>query len=347
MGEKNSLTEWPENLKEVIDWFLRVGGKDKESQGDDKKSELQRAVEALPDYSKAKEGLGGGNVAGLFNEVGKGLQQFIGYSSLYELDGSGIALQYGSGYTSSYSKQAKWNNGGGSNETYAEILLSSTPLLYYGLTFVYWMCIRGGWREENFGGGSNGSDLHNFLSDLGYSTGLKSGATGQTIAKLLGTGYNAITDFTNVTVSDSPSYPDFLKKLQEHGKPKLPNQAMSAPLYVLYAASTKYLQSKLSSSKIKDLPQTQSDISKTLKGYSEAVKALNPGSSQKLSDAYNTLLTQIQSQFNQDPPPPPSSSAGAAAGGILGTAALGTTAALATNVGGITTTLKNFIPIFR
>ncbi|GIX61094.1 variant erythrocyte surface antigen-1 family protein [Babesia caballi] len=73
------LTDWPNNLKDVIDWFLRVGGKDQESKGNDKKDELQNAVEALKGFSKGVDGIGTINVAGLFNKVANGLQSFIGY----------------------------------------------------------------------------------------------------------------------------------------------------------------------------------------------------------------------------------------------------------------------------
>ncbi|GIX63943.1 viral A-type inclusion protein repeat protein [Babesia caballi] len=183
---------------------------------------------------------------------------------------------------------------------------------------------------------------------MGYSSGLKSDLNGSKIATLLGSEDDPIPDLKTIYNSDSPSYPDFLKKLQGNGKPNLPKNAMSAPLYALFAASHAYLQNNGKSLKIMELPQTKSDISKTLQGYSDEVKKLDGSNTRKLSTAYTNLLSQIKEAFIPDPPSPASSSAGAAAGGVLGTAAIGgTAAALATNVGGVTTTFKSLIPIFK
>ncbi|GIX62839.1 T9SS type B sorting domain-containing protein [Babesia caballi] len=155
-------------------------------------------------------------------------------------------------------------------------------------------------------------------------------------------------ELQTVAASHFSSYPDFLKQLQENGKPKLRGQAMQAPLYALYAASHAYLATKLPSLKNEEPPQTKNEIAKTFNGYGEAVTKLEPTGAKKLSVAYNTLLQQIQPVFNDDPPAPPSSSGAAAAGGVLGTAAIGgTAAALATNVDNVTTSLKSFIPIFK
>ncbi|GIX65981.1 variant erythrocyte surface antigen-1 family protein [Babesia caballi] len=346
---KNSLTDWPDNLKDVIDWFLRVGEMDQGGSGDSNSGKLKDAVKALDGFTEATKGLGEFHIEGLFKKVAEGFQQLIGYDSGQRgMTENGIGCK--DQYTSSYYTQAKWEsslNTATSSEAQkaAHIFLCSMPLLYFGISYLFWMCCKG-WKLKTIAGDNNGSDLYSFMSAMGYDTKkLNSGLNGQRIDKLLGQEHNAIDDFKEV--SASPSYPDFLKKLQENGKQHLPNSAANAPLYVLYAASHAYLQYKAGPSAIMEIPQTQSDIAKTFNGYGEAVKKLDASNKQKLSDAYNTLLTQIQSQFNQDPPPPPSSSAGAAAGGVLGTAALGTTAALATNVGGITTTLKSFIPIFK
>ncbi|GIX62315.1 reverse-transcriptase domain containing protein,putative [Babesia caballi] len=299
---------------------------------------LANAVEALPGYSKAKEGLGGGNVAGLFNAVCDGLRVFIGYSGTRQLEGKGIGLSNSvGGYTSSYEQTATWKGNwqatDTNSQTCAHILLGTMPLLYFGLTYLFWMCCRG-WKLKTIAGDNNGSDLYSFMSAMGYDTGkLNSDVTGTKIAKLLGSEHNAIEDLKTLYSSVSPNYPEFLKQMNQNGKDELSQKrAVNAPLYVLYAASSQYLQSQVKPSKIMELPQTQSDIANTLNGYSEAVKRLGSGKSQKLSEAYLTLLTQIQSVFNQDPPSPASSSAGAAAGGVLGTAVVGgTAAALATN----------------
>ncbi|GIX62284.1 variant erythrocyte surface antigen-1 family protein [Babesia caballi] len=343
--QKRNLTDWPDNLKDVIDWFLRVGGKDKGSNGDDKKSELQNAVAALTDYSKVKEGLGGGNVAGLFNAVGDGLQRFIGYDSgqRYMTD-KGIGLSSYGGYASSYKDSAKWDGGSSNPTTYAHILLCSMPLLYFGITYLFWMCCRG-WKAQMISGGYGGSNLNAFLQDMNYDTGkLKSDVNGQKIATLLGSEDDSIMDLKTIYSSVTYIYPQFLEQLQLKATTASP---INVPLYKLYSASHTYLNNK-TKSPIKDLPQTQADIANTLNGYSEAVTKLEPAGVKKLSEGYLTLLKQIQSVFNEDPPAPPSSSGGSIAGSLLGTAAVGGAgAAVAFNVGGVTTALKGAIGLFK
>ncbi|GIX62583.1 variant erythrocyte surface antigen-1 family protein [Babesia caballi] len=329
----------PSNLKEAIDWILRLSEMDRNGNGDSNKTKLPAAVEVLGDYGTAETILKTESIAGTFGRVAEGLRVFIGYntSGVRDLDGQGIGRSGPGGYTSSYKPSAKWDGNPNNPATYAHILLCSMPLLYYGITHTFWQCTRGNWKNQTIPGDVHGTQLNAFMQDMNYDTSrLNNSMKGHSVMNKVG---STIDDFTNVTVSDSSTYPDFLQKLHQHGQSKLPNQTMQAPLYKLYSASAKYLQSKLGHSTITDLPQTQSDIEVTLKVYSEAVKKLGSGKSQKLSEAYLTLLTQIQSVFNQDPPA--SSSGAAAAGGILGTAAV------AFNVGGITTTLKNLIPIFK
>ncbi|GIX63143.1 variant erythrocyte surface antigen-1 family protein [Babesia caballi] len=358
MGDqkKSKLTEWPENLKEVIDWFLRVGGKDQDGSGYSNSGKLETAVKSLNGFTDAAQGLGTFYIEGLFKKVAEGLQQLIGYNSMYQLEGNGIGRKQSSPYTSSYSIQAKWEsslNTATSSEAQkaANIFLGSMPILYFGLTYLLWRCSgKHGWQDQRLQGDSEISELSDFMNVMGYDTNkLNSGVNGQTIAKLLGTDGDSIQDLKELYSSVSTmTYPEFLKQMNQNGKDKLSHkQAANAPLYVLYAASNAYLTTKLSYLKNKELPQTQSDIAKTLNWYSEAVNKLDASNTRELSTAYNTLLSQIKDVF-PDPPVPPSSSGAAAAGGVLGTAAIGgTAAAFATNVGGITTTLKSFIPIFK
>ncbi|GIX65691.1 variant erythrocyte surface antigen-1 family protein [Babesia caballi] len=346
--QKSSLTEWPEDLKDVVDWLLRVGEMDQGGSGNSNKLNLQKAVCALNDYGETTSVLKAENTGGLFNSVADGLRVFIGYSSGggRDLDGQGIGRYGVGGYSSSYTTNAKWtwnNDSEQNSKTCAHILLGSMPLLYYGLTYLLWRCSgRHGWQNQIIQGDWQGTQLNAFMQDMNYDSSRLNSSKGSAFIQRV---KDEIRDFTNVSASAPPSYPEFLKKLQENGKPNLAGQAMSAPLYALYAASHAYLQSKWKSHMLNDIPQTKAEIEATLTGYSEAVTKLEPTGAKKLSDACLTLLSHIKDVFHPDPPA--SSSGAAAAGGVLGTAALGTTAALATNVGGITTTLKNLIPIFK
>ncbi|GIX62830.1 variant erythrocyte surface antigen-1 family protein [Babesia caballi] len=355
-GKKSSLTDWPDNLKDVIDWFLRVGEMDQGGSGFGNQTKLPAAVKALVDYESIKEVLDPDSIAGTFGYVAEGLRVFIGYnpSGLHQLDGSGIGLDTVGKYASSYGNQAQWNCASWNADSTeakicASIFLGSMPILYFGLTYIYWKCTGNhGWQNQTLQGGPDGYNLSNYMSYMEYDTGtLSNTIRGQKIATLLGTGRYAIYDFKEVSASNSSTYPEFLKKLQEHGQPKLPNSAANAPMYALYTAASKYLQSKVKFSKIMDLPRTKSDIANTLKGYREAVKALNPGSSQKLSTAYLTLLSKIKDVFNEAPPASPSSSGVAPVAGTLTTLGLrgGAAAAYLFNLGGAKTLVTNLLRI--
>ncbi|GIX61342.1 variant erythrocyte surface antigen-1 family protein [Babesia caballi] len=346
MGGKETLTEWPENLKEVIDWFLRVAEMDQNGDGFGKVNELQKAVEALHGFTQATSNLGKFNVEGLFKKVAEGLQQLIGYdrNGRHDIKGEGIGQDSTVGkYASSYGNQANWNEDSSNLTTYAKIFLYSMPLLFYGITYTFWQCTRGNWKNQTIPGDFHGAHFYTFLLDMGYNSDkLKNGCKGHDVMIKVG----GVIDELSTATASSYNYPKFLKQLEDNGKPNLPKRAYNHTLYALYAASHAYLTTKLPSLKIEELPQTQSEIAKTLNGYSEAVKFLDLSNAQKLSEAYLALLSQIKDVFNDDPPA--SSSVGATAGGVLGTAAVGgTAAALATNVGGITTTLTNLIPIFK
>ncbi|GIX64818.1 extracellular matrix-binding ebh [Babesia caballi] len=87
-----SLLDCPSNLKEAIDWILRVTGKDGQG-GDgtnalsDKVKELLKSVEGSGselgvDIQKVIGALGtSGSGSGLIGKLAKGFQQFIGYNS--------------------------------------------------------------------------------------------------------------------------------------------------------------------------------------------------------------------------------------------------------------------------
>ncbi|GIX61167.1 variant erythrocyte surface antigen-1 family protein [Babesia caballi] len=110
---KRSLTEPPTNLKEAIDWILRVTGKD----GQDKGGKGEQAIKALTEevknllqgvkgsdpglsqqeFEQVTQALGTGS-NGLITKLAEGLQQFIGYqNSSFEsyrspkITGAGIA----------------------------------------------------------------------------------------------------------------------------------------------------------------------------------------------------------------------------------------------------------------
>ncbi|GIX62606.1 variant erythrocyte surface antigen-1 family protein [Babesia caballi] len=96
------LTDCPSNLKEAIDWILRVTGKDGQGNGDGNETKLAKAITELPDFRdainvalKKQEGVSGGvdisqaleklsnekELGPIIGNLAKGLAAFIGYDS--------------------------------------------------------------------------------------------------------------------------------------------------------------------------------------------------------------------------------------------------------------------------
>ncbi|GIX61087.1 variant erythrocyte surface antigen-1 family protein [Babesia caballi] len=97
-----SLTECPSNLKEAIDWILRVTGKDGQTPNKDGTAALSKQVTQLLEsvhgsgsglgleFTEVKDALADGSSSGLIAKLADGLQQFIGYDSRGKFTGGGI-----------------------------------------------------------------------------------------------------------------------------------------------------------------------------------------------------------------------------------------------------------------
>ncbi|GIX62568.1 variant erythrocyte surface antigen-1 family protein [Babesia caballi] len=164
----------PSNLKEAIDWILRVTGKDTVSSGDNNGTAgLAKAVQELI----TKAGVKAMNPKikidhNLIDNLAEGLAKFIGYENGKKPDGmSGIVK---SGYTSSYPDSSNRNKDLGQNPnhaTHAKIFLACLPLFYQAFTYIYWRCDaskgNGAWAKQTFDG-SNGHHLKYFMFAMNY-----------------------------------------------------------------------------------------------------------------------------------------------------------------------------------
>ncbi|GIX65073.1 variant erythrocyte surface antigen-1 family protein [Babesia caballi] len=350
-GQKNSLTDWPDNLKDVIDWFLRVAEMDQGGSGLGNKDNVKKAVSHLTGFTEATKGLGTFHIEGLFSSVAGALQHLIGYDGTYQLEGKGIGRK--DQYTSTYPKSAKWDGGWNAGATEANkvaiIFLGSMPILYFFVTYLYWKCKQdsayGGWDTQTLN--TNTSGLNNFMLQMEFTTSQLSSIKGSEIAKLFENHSKGFDGLNGVDKSQH-SFEDFLKKLTgKHGETKITN-AMQCPLYTLYRAAKAYLESKFQNHSAVEGEDNLNEIQNRLLKFKTSCSR-----SHELSDEFVKFLNEIKLNTSVTSTPVEnasqlSSSAGAASGSVLGTAALGgTAAALATDVGGITTTLKSFIPIFR
>ncbi|GIX66389.1 variant erythrocyte surface antigen-1 family protein [Babesia caballi] len=299
------LTEPPQNLKEAIDWVLRLSGRDSGQENGDAIKGLSEELIKLLDkdasevasevdgiFSKARSGLQsatqkdareafmfksylsditrygrtlnvddlghfkkalqkdvsnpGEQSGGPISKLADGLKTLIGYQQNGQKPNgtNGIGSQ---NYESSYnSDNATWKSLTSSQrEDCALILLGTMPVLYFGLSYLYWWCTAGsnsdpGWSQHKIdgSGGSppqNQQALKTFLEKVGFSEIQKLNETkqGSDIARFL----NGFTELSQGNPK-SKSYPEFLGELQKKALESLPSQTKTdCPLTSLYLLS--------------------------------------------------------------------------------------------------------------
>ncbi|GIX64872.1 uncharacterized protein BcabD6B2_43070 [Babesia caballi] len=289
--KKNSLTEWPEDLKDVIDWFLRVGGKDF-------KTQLQSAIEKLASFTEATKGLGTFHIEGLFDSVTKALQHLIGYDGMYQLYDKGIALQ--SGYTSSYGS-AKWDGDSKNTQTCALIFLGTVPIVYLVMSYIYWRCSeshgKGDWCTHNINGVSQA--LVQFMSAMGFtSTQLSESMMGNKVAKLLAE--EGIHCFSELTKAQKSTYDAFLKNLEQNAI----GSAINHPLASCHKLATAYFESqKTNASEVTDAINKLKTKFEEFSQNSEITQstALMPNPYEPLKELITQLLSAVQKFQPKEP----------------------------------------------
>ncbi|GIX61599.1 variant erythrocyte surface antigen-1 family protein [Babesia caballi] len=259
------LTDCPSNLKEAIDWILRVTGKDGQDSGigdDGGTAGLANAVTVLLEGVKSSslelntkleaimEALKAGSPNGLIDNLATGLAKFIGYETRHgssgQLGTDGIGQrpkdnsgygdanqgkpyyslgkynsarqshQVSAGYYLTYNPEGeggKWDssfNGNGNATTCARIFLSVIPLMWFALSYLYFMCRDGGtWNTLNL----NESALSEFILSMWFGPSrLQRGQNGEHVAS------KALGKFTEFQEAKSEtSYADFVKKVRDEG----------------------------------------------------------------------------------------------------------------------------------
>ncbi|GIX63614.1 variant erythrocyte surface antigen-1 family protein [Babesia caballi] len=294
---KTSLTEPPENLKETIDWVIKIKN-DQAIKGlaEALKNLLDKDGSALATevngfFATARSGLKsadrstareafilksylnnithygrtlseeeiahlktalekdvespGASSGGPISKLADGLKMFVGKNA-------GIG---GSNYESSYkSASESWSSLNPSqHRDCALILLGIMPLLYFGLSYLYWWCSPDSDSSHpkiSWAGQSLTTDqaITKFLVAFGYTNDLNASKNGQTIATQLQSAFSQLqTAYTEAKLkqtppqNESPSYPQFLGKLQEHANDSLSSTDTSSPLTSLYLLSYYYI----------------------------------------------------------------------------------------------------------
>ncbi|GIX61591.1 variant erythrocyte surface antigen-1 family protein [Babesia caballi] len=298
-GKKKSLTETPTNLKEAIDWVIKIKDETGAIKGlaeelikllDKDGSTLASEVNGI--FSKARSGLQtaeqttareafmlksylknitsygrplgvdeighlkvalekdvespGQQSGGPISELADGLKKFIGYQDSGGMpDGSkGIGSQnYESSY---YSVSESWNSlTTDQHRDCALILLGIMPVLYFGLSYLYWWCSPDSgstpsnisWSQQSI---STDNGLKKYLEALGFTDNLSNQKTGgKIVSEIMNSMFSGELQTAYTAANSNPpqnsihNYAKFLDKLQgeapnpggsHHGLPDLTEQ---------------------------------------------------------------------------------------------------------------------------
>ncbi|GIX63097.1 variant erythrocyte surface antigen-1 family protein [Babesia caballi] len=248
MSAERKLTDPPTNLKEAIDWVLRVSGRD--GFGGDGTDLLATALTAS--FKKTPHG-GNDDVkkilaaiemdeqeskpTGPIKQLGDALQRFIGYG--HKIDSpkgwkitQGGIVKPGSSYTSAY--KGTWDADVYSNDydgskrrKGVQCFFIAVEKIFEGLTELYYNC-RNGWKNENLGG----SNLQQFMDRNGFrNTQLNTDMKGE---RIISQALKDLREFTTAynSAGTNPSLDTFRYQLEQNAMLTPSNTPLSA-LYIL------------------------------------------------------------------------------------------------------------------
>ncbi|GIX61829.1 variant erythrocyte surface antigen-1 family protein [Babesia caballi] len=296
-----SLTTPPTNLKDAIDWVLRVSNKD--GQGGEKGVEiLSQAVLSLLNNLQLDENGSLTRLHSVITNLAEGFRLFIGYDSTdRQPTGEGVASKQ---YRSSYDENVTWHPFPNTDsEKCAKIFLACVPLFFFAMTYLYWRCgelngRNGDWEAMEFD--AKITVLNYFMEALGYGDPLQlSNKSGHTVMTKLNGTFNELKG-NNLEGSDS-SYAVYLQGVRQMGQFSLTSNPETCPLYSLHHAAVAYWESESAKTSgigtivgtlmptLEALRPTSSNycsaLTKLIANLHEAlIKFLNPGSSEPGSD---------------------------------------------------------------
>ncbi|GIX65441.1 variant erythrocyte surface antigen-1 family protein [Babesia caballi] len=327
MREKTSLTEPPENLKEAIDWILRVSGGDSSGNVDD------NAINGLADKIKeilVAAGLGDcknmieKDIKTFITMLAEGVRLFVGYEESGNVLGKGI-WKTGTTQYSYKDATATWIKAGHNNghETCAKIFLGIFPLCYFLFTFLYFKYKDGiseRWEQLQFDGGGNGSrngkkeTLKLFMEAIRFDYSRFSSNTLQSVMRKVAPKFP---ELSSASVQGGSSYKDFLQHVKKIGEENLKNEygivnTTDSPLYGLHLAATTYLKKQFNNGR--GIGEPFNKLKKTLQNFEESCENY-----QDLKGTFGGFLREIglsapgSSEPGSDGPRKPGSSGSASA----------------------------------
>ncbi|GIX65168.1 variant erythrocyte surface antigen-1 family protein [Babesia caballi] len=273
----------PENLKDAIDWTLRVTG------GDGVNEQKYGVRHLVNDVKKLLQTVGltdflidETKLASIIATFAAGFKTFIGYDGDHQLTQEGIASKH---YSSSYDKNVTRNSSIGvkdSKQKCAKVFLGCVPLIYYGVTYLYWRCanvkcfkhdwdamsFNGEWDVGNSKGITNA--LNDFMGAVGYSEARQlSKKDGDRVMRKTAETLDEL-NCGMIGVSDY-SYSLYLQGVQQKGQTSLKSTPEKCPLYFLHHAAKTYWISD--SAKISGV----STVIEKIRNAFESVSNKNPG----------------------------------------------------------------------
>ncbi|GIX61329.1 variant erythrocyte surface antigen-1 family protein [Babesia caballi] len=294
MGGKKKLTEPPKDLKEAIDWITWVCGYGQGSQ--DYKSQLAAAVTALTNFKNAFKGMFGtvNDPTGLIKKFADGLGRgFLGYNGqgTDDFSGSGIVASNGK-YKSAY-HNCNWSSDAGPD--YAKIFLFLAPLVYYFVTFLYWMCNKSSWKHKQLNSASSSNPLFYLMLNMDYTPSqLDEVKTGSQIAEIL-EGHYGFDELSDAYQGGAKSsYETFLQQLEEN----VAGSPLNHPLASCYKLAKEYFesQSKFKAPNASEINEAIKAIKGNLIQLSAAEEYSSSGdSSTNPYDNLKPLITQLLS----------------------------------------------------
>ncbi|GIX61197.1 variant erythrocyte surface antigen-1 family protein [Babesia caballi] len=292
----------PKDLKEAIDWVLRVSGRGGRGCGEDGINGLAEAVEHV---LKTVDSTYLGPIISKTNDIilklSEGLKTFVGYNVNDEPDGSGIASNK---YKSSYEDNAKWepswNSASDANsQKCAKVFLGYVPLIYYGVTYLYWRCAKtngcnGNWEAMSFNGefertmfhGKPGA-LNDFMEAVGYadSKQLSSKSGDDVMSRLMGT-------FNELNISyfvNTANYDTFLEHVRQKGQTCVNSSPPKCPLYSLHSAAEAYWNCE--SAQASEIRVVIDAIKEAFEQISKTTNKLDDNLRMHINALHNTLMT--------------------------------------------------------
>ncbi|GIX62003.1 variant erythrocyte surface antigen-1 family protein [Babesia caballi] len=241
MGTKQ-LTDCPSNLKEAIDWILRVTGKDPVGVSQNGTRQLADAVTQLlkevepssPELksklAEIKKALNSGGTDGIIGALGDGLKKF---KEGIQTSGPSSNVYQALNNSSLTSKVPKAG----------DIFLGCVPMIFSALSYLYWRCdskANGEWAYQRFSSNGIHTDIKDFMTSVGYkSSELNVWKTGSQIFT------NSQSNFADLA-ANKKTYSHFVSELKLKSKEKLSHSNTTHPLSVLHYIASLYFTAKQS-----------------------------------------------------------------------------------------------------